>query len=594
MTKLKQQVVSFAIAFAVHLSLSAQDLYKVSYVITDSFHQNTEGLLQLNFSSRDNAIEYVSKLPVLLHNKGFITASIDAAEYDSLHANIQLYLGKQYKWAKLKTMESDEDILQGVRWNNRQFSNSHLNYNSIQEWQEKILNYLEENGHPFASVSLDSIQLKNDEVDAVLKITRGPKYKIDSIRVYGNVKIKNTVLQKHLEIENGSIYNKKKLNNVSEKLSELLYVEEEKKSDLSLLGTGSVLNLYLKPVKNSQFNILVGLLPNTDRTSKRNFQVTGEANILLRNSLGAGETFGLNWQQLQRQSPRLNILFRQPYVFGSPFGLNFNFDMFRKDSIFLTLNATVGASLKTTSTQTSGIFLERRQTIVNGINTADVLFNKRLPQEADVSSLNLGVQYEFNNTDYRFNPRKGNELIITTSAGTKKIRKNNQILELKDLNDPGYDFESLYDTIKLKSYQFRINAIAARFFPIGNNGTIKTGINAALYQSQNFYRNELFQIGGYRILRGFDEESQYVQQFAVGTLEYRYLIAQNSNFFVFTDAGWGKHSRIEKHTYIGTGAGISFETKAGIFNLVWAVGKRNDSDLNLRNSKIHLGFVNYF
>ncbi len=146
----------------------------------------------------------------------------------------------------------------------------------------------------------------------------------------------------------------------------------------------------------------------------------------------------------------------------------------------------------------------------------------------------------------------------------------------------------------MKSYQIKINAIAVRIFPIGKNSTIKTGINVALYQSQNFYRNELFQIGGYRILRGFDEESQYVQQFAVGTLEYRYLIAQNSNFFVFTDAGWGKHSRVEKHTYFGTGAGISFETKAGIFNLVWAVGKRNDSDLNLRNSKIHLGFVNYF
>jgi hypothetical protein len=48
------------------------------------------------------------------------------------------------------------------------------------------------------------------------------------------------------------------------------------------------------------------------------------------------------------------------------------------------------------------------------------------------------------------------------------------------------------------------------------------------------------------------------------------------------------------YTYFGTGLGLAFETKAGIINLSWAVGKRNDTRFNLRQSKIHLGFVNYF
>ena len=48
------------------------------------------------------------------------------------------------------------------------------------------------------------------------------------------------------------------------------------------------------------------------------------------------------------------------------------------------------------------------------------------------------------------------------------------------------------------------------------------------------------------------------------------------------------------YTYFGTGLGLAFETKAGIFNLAWAVGKRNDTELNLRQSKIHFGFINYF
>ena len=48
------------------------------------------------------------------------------------------------------------------------------------------------------------------------------------------------------------------------------------------------------------------------------------------------------------------------------------------------------------------------------------------------------------------------------------------------------------------------------------------------------------------------------------------------------------------YNYFGTGLGLAFDTKAGIFNLAWAIGKRNDTELNLRQSKIHFGFVNYF
>ncbi|MEI9946777.1 MAG: hypothetical protein WDN26_21470 [Chitinophagaceae bacterium] len=60
------------------------------------------------------------------------------------------------------------------------------------------------------------------------------------------------------------------------------------------------------------------------------------------------------------------------------------------------------------------------------------------------------MDYEFNNTNYRLNPTRGNELRIITSVGTKKIKKNGQVAALKDPGNPGFDFGSLYDTVKLK------------------------------------------------------------------------------------------------------------------------------------------------
>jgi hemolysin activation/secretion protein len=56
--------------------------------------------------------------------------------------------------------------------------------------------------------------------------------------------------------------------------------------------------------------------------------------------------------------------------------------------------------------------------------------------------------------------------------------------------------------------------------------------------SPNIFRNELFQIGGYRLLRGFDEESIFATQYGVGTVEYRFLSGLNSYFFAFADIGW--------------------------------------------------------
>ncbi|MEI9911271.1 MAG: BamA/TamA family outer membrane protein [Bacteroidota bacterium] len=286
-------------------------------------------------------------------------------------------------------------------------------------------------------------------------------------------------------------------------MRELSYVEEERPSKLIWLGSGSILEMYLKQKRSSQVNVLVGFLPNNDQLSSKKILITGEANINLKNALGAGETIGLNWQQLQVKSPRLNILYQHPYLFNSPVGLDFAFDMFRKDSTFLNVNLQLGAQYILNIHQSGKLFIQRFQTIVNGVNANYILQNRQLPDEADVSSFNLGLDYEFNNTNYRLNPTTGNELRIITSAGTKKLKKNTQILELKDPGDPGFDFDRLYDTVKLKTYQFRIKATAAKYFPLGrqNKSTVKTAVNAGFFQSGNVFRNELFQIGGYKTLR---------------------------------------------------------------------------------------------
>ena len=556
--------------------------------------------LQTSFSSRFTCNEYVNQLQGLLQTKGYVTASLDSVRFDSLSASVVLFVGEQYKWASLDAGKVDPSLLDAVGWRAQQFREKPMNFTQLKDWQEKFLNQLENTGYPFAKIWLDSIRIDQDRVDALLKVDKGPAYLIDSIRIYGNAKISNYYLQRYLDLPNGSVYSREKLLRVNQKMRELTYIEEEKPFDLTMLATGSILNMYLKQKKSSQVNLLVGFLPNNDQLSSKKLLLTGEANILLKNALGSGETIGLNWQQIQVRSPRLNLLFNYPYLFKSPVGVDFNFDILRKDSSFVNINLQLGGSYSLSATQTGKLFVQRMQTIVNagGINTIQVIQQRRLPDLGDVSSLNVGVEYELNKTDYRLNPRKGYELKLITAIGSKKLKKNNEVIALKDPNDPAYDFDKLYDTVKLSTYQFRARLTAAKYFPLaGGRSTIKTAFNGGMFQSGNIFRNELFQIGGYKLLRGFDEESQYLSHFALGTAEFRYLVGQNSYFYALLDGGWGRNNTpgIQlNYTFIGTGLGLALETKAGIFNLAWAVGKRNDTEFNLRQSKIHFGFVNYF
>ena len=602
--KIQRHLPAALLFFVIVLSQNivlGQTVYQLNANCIDKdaeFLKNEVGL-QTEFPSRSNCIDYVNKLPSLLQAKGFVTSSIDSVYFDSTVANVVIYLGQQYKWARINTTATDIQLLAISGWNEKNFTNKAINFDQLKNVQDRMLTYLENNGYPFAKIFLDSINLTGDSATANLVVDKGPLYKIDSIRVYGNARISNDFLQHYLDIPNGSIYSREKLLRISKKLQELSFVEEEHPSNMSLLGTGSVLNLYLKQKRSSQINALIGFLPNNDQLSSKKLLITGEANVHLRNAFGGGEALGLNWQQLQVKSPRLNIFYRHPYLFRSPLGVDFSFDMLRKDSTYLNINLNFGGSYVLSESESGRIFLQHFQTILSqgGVKDAQVIATRTLPDIADLKTVALGVEFEKSKTNYRLNPRSGYEFRLGGSAGIKKIKKNNAILELKDPSDPSFDFDDLYDTVKLKSYQLRFISSFAKYFPVGKQGTFKTAVNGGALVSENIFRNELFQIGGYKLLRGFDEESQYVTQYAVGTLEYRYLIGLNSFFFGFVDGGWARNnsrSSIITHGYFGTGLGLALETKSSLFTIAWAVGKRDDTPFNLRQSKIHFGFVNYF
>lgn len=551
--------------------------------------------LQTNFPNRLACAEYINNLPALMQKRGLISASIDSVRIDSSSAYLLLYAGEALNWGEVRVtgLDSREWEKTGIRLpaiGKQVFSGEKLT-----ALQKQLLIWLSDNGYPFATVTLDSVHWDAGQLNGILVVEKGLNYLMDSIHVEGAAKISNQFLHRYLDIPRGSQYSLKQFGTISNRLRELPYLSESKPWNMRFGGNGAILDLYLEPKKSSQVNVLLGLLPGTDQlTGKTKFLVTGEALLNLQNALGSGETIGVNWQQLQAKSPRLNLLYQQPYLFGSAFGIYAQFDLFKKDSSFLNLNTILGLQYAVSARQNGKVFLQLLRTNLINVDTAVIVANKALPTEMDMSTFNLGVDYDQNATNYRRNPRRGWELYAAATAGMRNIQKNALVLEIKN---PEFNYPGLYDTIQLKSYQFRVRSTAAKYFPIGKQAALQVKMAGGWLQSPQLYRNELFQIGGYKIMRGFDEESIYASRYLVNTVEYRYLVNMNSYFFAFGDLGFtGNRSSIGRvnNRFIGVGFGMAFETQAGFFNLSLAAGKRDANAFDLKQTKIHLGYVNYF
>lgn len=549
--------------------------------------------LETVFNNETSINQYINKLPDLLAQKGYPAASIDSIWVEGRNYNVLLYTGKKYLYINLSAGSTERKILKQNGFEEHKIVNKPVNLLELQQLKEKLLLYYESSGYPFASVFLDSITLKEDRMAAVLKVKTGELYKLDSIKINGNVRVSNSFIRQYLDLHEGDLFNFKKLKEVDKQITNLSYLTMVQPSDINMLGNGAMLNIYVKPKRSSVFNFLVGFLPSS--TGK--VQLTGDVNLELKNTFGGAEIFLLKWQQLQIKSPRLNVGYSAPFVFRSRFGADINFDFFKKDSSYLQINAQLGTQYRFSGTQSGKLFVQWQNTSVlsGGVDTNQVKYTKQLPLIIDVHSVNGGLSYLWNNTNYFLNPARGNDCSITFGIGLKKIKENFDIVNIKDTL---FNYRSLYDSLQKDYYQLRVKGYASHYFPVTKTTTLKTSFSFGLFQSPVTFRNELFQIGGNKLLRGFDEESIYATRYGVFTGEYRFLVQTNSYIYLFTDLATvtNAYQGVNvSNKFYSAGAGFFYETKLGLLNIAYAIGKRDDVKFNLREaSKIHFGYTNFF
>jgi len=527
-----------------------------------------------------------------LRGKGYLAASVDSLVFDSISAEAWIYGGPRFEWGRLSMDSVDGKILRKARVRQRSFTGKPVKYSRLAIAQEKILKWYENNGYPFAGIYINNIGFSgvekfspensgNLEMSGDLMVESNGLFLIDTIHTKGEMKIDRNYVERLTGLESGDVYRQNRISEISDRIRETPFLEEIKPAELEFFEEAVDVYTYLQKARANQFNGIIGVFPNHEETGK--LFVTGDLHLYLVNSFGKGESFRFAWKALQPLTQELDVAVDWPYVFKSPVGVGFNFSLLKQDTSWLTVNPVIDLKFFLGGNNYFNVFYELFSSSL--ISTSGMENIQNLPPQADITSNLYGLGIEFRNLDYIFNPRQGWDVQGRLGIGSRKIRKN-----------PGLP-ENIYESIELSSTKVKGQAEISFYQSLGNRFTLHLGNRTGYLLTENLFENELFRLGGIHSLRGVEENSIFASFYSLGTLETRFIFEQNSNFFLFFEGGYYEKDLAEEFSAdfpFGFGAGISLSTRAGVFSLVYAIGKQFDNPINIGEAKIHIGYLNRF
>lgn len=573
------------IFFLLLLTLSTaqgQNNYALKMRVTD----HPEAVARLNYkkkiSNYQDAEKELAGIIRYLQNQGHLLAEIDSLATDSLATNAWIMAGERYSTARIGLGNTDRGVAARLNLNEKLYTGKPLKQEAINKTIEKLLRFYENSGYPFVSVRLDSIVIRDQILTAQLLVQKNKLYKIDSILVSGDAKINNSYLRRYLSLKEGMVYNEAIITSISGKIRQLPFLSEKQMQRVQLTGRTNKLILYLDKKNASQFDGIIGLLPDANT---RKTIITGDVKLKLVNGvMRNGETFDLQWRRLQTQTSDFNGRIIYPYLFSSPLGLDYNLKIYRRDSTFSDINNHFGLHYYFRGLNNFKVYYRQKNS--NLISTSGLAAATVLPEYADITMQSYGMGIFYEKLDYRFNPRSGGVISLNGQTGERIIRKNPAINE------------QVYNNLILRSTQYQLELVGAIYIPLIRQNIIKIAVQAAsVFGNQPVYRNELFRIGGLKTLRGFDEESIFASTYLIPTLEYRFIFGKNSNLLVFAEGAWYENNsnrQYSKDRPVSVGAGINFDTKAGIFSMSYGLGNQQGNGFDLRNGKIHFGLTALF
>ncbi|MDR2411031.1 MAG: BamA/TamA family outer membrane protein [Bacteroidales bacterium] len=524
---------------------------------------------------------HLQKLVLRLHNNGFNSAALDTIIVRENICIAQIYVGKKMIISQIIVDGMEKEEIQALKIKPSLSNSKVFSIEDVFLYSNKIATKLWNTGYPFATAKIEELVQQDSGYIATIAVEKNNFIVLDSMIIAGNLRLGKSFLYGYLGLKRRKAYNEHLMQQVPARIQELEFVNVTQPPGISFSDREAALYIYANKQKTNQFDGYLGIVPNDEVSGK--VLLTGMLNLNLNNVLTAGENLRFNWQRIQVLSQNLDIYVDFPYLFYSSFGIDGEFMLEKRDTSYINLNFSVGIRYYLQQRNYIRAYYQFRNARL--IAHSGLEYLSILPVDIDYNSHLYGLEIVFYKLDYFFNPRKGYAFSFSTAIGQRLIIKNNNIMD------------SLYKDINLSSMQVQLNGKFDIYFPIKNRWVWYVGLKAGHIQATQLFENEIFRIGGLKTIRGFDEQSIYASTYGILNNELRFIFSKKSYIQLFFDIAW--YERKLNRMYLsdlplGFGAGISFDTKAGIFSFNYALGKQLNNPVRFNTGKITFGYTALF
>ena len=544
--------------------LDAQN-YKLEINIDSKNNQNKNAPKNTIVESvpEDSIYKELSSFVEKIELKGYLNSSLDSLIKTDSIAIAYLNPGKQTQFINIyydhipKTLLIKNDIKFYADVINETYVR--ILFSDLGLFMESLVDLFEEKGNSFVQFSLQDIELYDQEARATLQMDLNRQRYIDKVIVKGYENFPKNYIDHELGLKKGTVFNKEKIKRASRSINNLLFAEELKSPEILFTNDSTIIYLYLRKKKSNKFDGIIGFASKEDDNG---IEFNGYLDLAINNIFNSGETIALFWKNNGQNRQRFYLETELPYLFNTPLSPKANFELYRQDSTFNNIRAHISLrySIMGKGQISAQLNTENSNDLTNG-TTAGV---------ASYSNIFYGLSYRYQqlSSDALFPITFDLELSGLFGSRKNESQKTNQTKFLLYAN-------YLY-AINKKNYLFLQNT-------------------SGLLNSDNYFENELFRIGGIYNLRGVNEESIFASAYTVFNLEYRFKPNSSSYFYSITDFSYSENQLIATNTnVISLGLGYAFQTKAGILNLSYAVGKFNNEAITLDNSKVHIKIISKF
>lgn len=516
--------------------------------------------------------------------QGYLLTRLDSLQTDSVYLKIFAYRGQAYR-NLIFTRQDDTAILIQTFYATEQYL----------RWEEELLKADLENGYPFCKIKIYDEKISGDSLMAKILYVKGPRLTIGPMEQRRGKILDRRYLERITGLKRGQWYNQRKVDELTTRLNALPFVESKYQPLVHYLGKETLIWTYLVKKPANRLDALLGLNSSGSGAS-RSYRITGEAHIDLSNSFKWGERFQLNYENLQENSPRLGLMVDFPFIPKIPFGFKSQFDLLKYREDYISLFSRTGFSFSIYPRIILGIQVQNSQSYLLNIDTSFIKTNIKLPQSLDFNLNAWGVFFESQTLDKAHTPTKGWTMKTSWNLGQKKFKRNPKILSY-DLSD--LSLSKQYDSLNKSGLQLNAEWQAEYFWNPLKRQVIRSTLKTFyIYTENQVVNNELYRLGGYKNLRGFDDDIFLSDAYLLSSLEYRFMLNPESFLYIFTDYArmrvLSQNNRLPWNDYWGMGTGIQLKTPAGLFNLAIAVGKSPNAGFDWSSAKVHFGYTSLF